>query len=251
MRARIGAHERDEVQEHGARAGGDELERRLPIGDGAREREGHLLPAAAAGLQPHLGELAPVLAHDAQAERRRPSLGTEPQRAVVALSRLDVEPALAYAGRAAPRGEPHAVLSPLEHRGDERRLAALAEGRPVVGEVLPFEALPADLLGVEPVDDRVVDLLEELAVEAFVDLSRDAIGVDQQHGHSGFGGAGRPREKATGQPRGQAGGGQRPKGIGPRAGRQAHGAKSTVTVRRANPRVGFAVQDLTPAVPLE
>ena len=80
------------------------------------------------------------------------------------------------------------MLAPLELRCHQSGLAIFAEGRPVVREVLAFEALAADLLGVQSVDDRVVDLLEKLAVDALVDRPRDAIGIDQQHGDTRVGG---------------------------------------------------------------
>src|SRR5262249_15615585 len=152
-------------------------------------------------------ELASGLTHDPQAQGRRPPLGTEPERAVVRLSRFDVETALADSGRAAPRREPYALFSALERRRDQRRLAARAEGRPVVREVLPFEALAAHLLGVEAVDDRVVDLLEKLAVEPLVDRPRDAIGVDQQDGNSGVGAESPAGGEPAGEAKGQAGDG--------------------------------------------
>ena len=82
------------------------------------------------------------------------------------------------------------MLAPLELRGHQGGLAPLAEGRPVVREVLAFEALAPDLLRVQAVDDRVVDLLEKVTVDALVDRPRDAIGIDQQHGDTRVGGGG-------------------------------------------------------------
>ena len=82
-----------------------------------------------------------------------------------------------------------------------------AEGRPVVREVLAFEALAADLLGVQAVDDRVVDLLEKVAVDALVDRPRDAIGIDQQHGDTRVGGGCSRGDEPAGEQDGQAGDG--------------------------------------------
>ena len=61
---------------------------------------------------------------------------------------------------------------------------------PVVGEVFAFEALAADLFGVEAVDDGVVDVFEELAVDAFVDGAFDAVGIDEEDGYAGISGHG-------------------------------------------------------------
>ena len=96
---------------------------------------------------------------------------------------------------------------------------SVAEGRPVVREVLAFEALAADLLGVQAVDDRVVDLLEKVAVDALVDRPRDAVGIDQQHGDARVGGGcSRGGEPARDQD-GQAGDGYEAEGAGQQAAR--------------------------------
>ena len=99
------------------------------------------------------------------------------------------------------------MLAPLELRCHQSGLAIFAEGRPVVREVLAFEALAPDLLGVEAVDDRVVDLLEKVTVDALVDRPRDAIGIDQQHGDTRVGGGCRRGDEPAGDQDGQAGGG--------------------------------------------
>src|SRR6185503_10165533 len=94
---------------------------------------------------------------------------------------------------------------------------------------LSLEALATNLLGIEAVDDRVVDLLEKVAVEALVDRPRDAIGVDQQHGDPRVGCGGRAGGKPA-EPEGHAGDGYGAKRIGQQAARQ--GAPSLLQPER-------------------
>ena len=110
------------------------------------------------------------------------------------------------------------MLAPLELRCHQSGLAIFAEGRPVVREVLAFEALAADLLGVEAVDDRVVDLLEKVSVDALVDRPRDAIGIDQQHGDTRVGGGCSRGGEPAGEQDGQAGDGYEAEGTEQQAG---------------------------------
>ena len=117
------------------------------------------------------------------------------------------------------------MLAPLELRCHQSGLAIFAEGRPVVREVLAFKALAADLLGVQAVDDRVVDVLEKLAVDALVDRPRDAIGIDQQHGDTRVGGGCRRGGEPAGEQDGQAGDGYEGAGTGQQVARQGHGAR--------------------------
>ena len=73
----------------------------------------------------------------------------------------------------------------LERRLHDARGVRRPEGCPVRLEVLALEAGAADLLGEEPVDDGVIDVFEELAVDLPIDRAKTAVGVDLKDGDAG------------------------------------------------------------------
>ena len=66
----------------------------------------------------------------------------------------------------------------LEPGVDDTHRAGRAKWRPVGLEVAPLEPGAADLFCEETIHDRVVDVLEELAVDLPVDRAQTAVGVD-------------------------------------------------------------------------
>ena len=185
--ARVGPHERDEIDQRTAAAGRDDFHHSFPLGGRRSELEPSLLPTRTRGRQRQLGQHAPGGAGHAKAEAQRPRAGIDPGGAVVGDARLEVNAALPEARRSLVRREAHALLALFEFDRDQLDGAALGKRFPVVLEIPAFEALPADLLGVESVHRGMVDFLEELPVEALVNFPFDPIRVDEQHRHAGFG----------------------------------------------------------------
>ena len=125
---------------------------------------------------------APCEPSDAEGQLRRAGLGLDPDRAVVLVAGVDEDAALADAGAAALGAEAHALLPVLELHLRHFDPAAVGERRPVCREVLAFEPGALDLLGEESVFDRVVDVLQEVAVDPPVDRCDDPVGIDEQDG---------------------------------------------------------------------
>src|SRR5262249_58225541 len=97
-------------------------------------------------------------------------------------------------GAATQRVEAHALGAVLEAEFCEFDLAALRERLPIGFKVIAFESGAADLLGEEAVFDRVIDVLEKLAVDARVDRDRDPVCIDKENrdpGLAAFGGVGK------------------------------------------------------------
>ena len=99
--------------------------------------------------------------------------------------RVDEETPLPDPGAAALDVEAHALLPVLELDVRDLDAAALRERLPVRLEVLALETRAANLFGEQPVLHRMVDVLEEVAVDPLVDRSRDPVRIDQQDGDSG------------------------------------------------------------------
>ena len=99
---------------------------------------------------------------------------------------LKVDAVLPDARRGTTGSQPHARRALLERHLHGPYGAGVAEGGPVGGKVLGLESRAANLLGEQPVDHGVVDVLEKLPIDVAVDGSGLPIGVDQQDGDTGF-----------------------------------------------------------------
>ena len=80
----------------------------------------------------------------------------------------------------------NALLTILEVDPGNLDMALLGDGFPICLEVRPFEAGPADLFGEEAVFDRMVDVLQELAIDTFVDWNRGAVRINHEDGNAGL-----------------------------------------------------------------
>ena len=61
----------------------------------------------------------------------------------------------------------------------------VCERFPIGLEILALEPAALNLFGEQPVDNGMVDMFEEVAVDGLLDVSHHAIGVDQENGHPG------------------------------------------------------------------
>lgn len=82
--------------------------------------------------------------------------------------------------------ETDALLAVLEIDLGDFDMAMLRAGFPICLEVRTFGARAMDLFGKETVFDRVIDVLQELAVDAFVDGYGRAIRINHKNGNAGF-----------------------------------------------------------------
>jgi hypothetical protein len=80
--------------------------------------------------------------------------------------------------------EAHALLPVVELDLCDLDAAAVRERFPVGFEVLALESGTANLFGEQPVDHRVIDVLEEVAVDSLVDRSGGPVRIDEQDGDS-------------------------------------------------------------------
>ena len=87
-------------------------------------------------------------------------------------------------GTAALWAEAHALLSVPEFEVGNFDPAAVRERLPVGLEVLALEPASTNLLGKEAIDNRVIDVFQEVTVDPLVDRTRDAVGIDQQDCYS-------------------------------------------------------------------
>ena len=83
--------------------------------------------------------------------------------------------------------EPHTAAAVVECHLGKFHLAMVGERRPVGLEVIALEARAANLLGEEAIFDRMVNMLQELSIDALADRRGGAVGIDEQYGHLGFG----------------------------------------------------------------
>src|SRR5207342_3525724 len=81
-------------------------------------------------------------------------------------------------------GDPHAFRPTLERGVDDAHRVRRSKRCPVRLEVAALEGGAANLLGEEPIYDRVVDVFEELTVDLWIDRARTAVGVDLENGHA-------------------------------------------------------------------
>jgi len=58
----------------------------------------------------------------------------------------------------------------------------VGKGSPIGFEIVTFESCAANLFGEEAVFDRMVYVLEEVAVDSRVDARFDPVGIDEQDG---------------------------------------------------------------------
>lgn len=183
--AHIGAHQRHEVEERRAASGGANLDCRVAIGARAREHERHFLPRRSARRQWKIRQHASVFRKHAQRQSRHARLDLDPDRSVIGAAGLEKDALLSDSRRLTSGGQPHALRATLERRLHHARRVRRSEGGPVRLEVLALEAGTADLLGEEAVDDGVIDVFEELAVNLPVDSAKVPVGVDLKDGDAG------------------------------------------------------------------
>ena len=100
------------------------------------------------------------------------------------MPRVDKDATLPDPGAAAFDVEAHALLPVLELDVRDLDLAAVRERPPVGLEVLALEPEAANLFGEKPVHHRMVDVLEEVAVDPRVDGSHDPFRIDGKDGDS-------------------------------------------------------------------
>jgi hypothetical protein len=104
----------------------------------------------------------------------------DPERAVILLPRFDEKATLPDPGAATLDVQAHALFPILEIGGCDLHSAAIRERFPVGLEVLAFEPAAANLFGEQPIFHRMVDVLQELAVDPLVNGSRDSFRIDEQ-----------------------------------------------------------------------
>ena len=80
---------------------------------------------------------------------------------------------------------PYALRTSLERRLFDAHGTCWSKCRPVGREVAALETGAADLLGEKTVLDRMVDVLEKLAVDVAIDRAQAAVRVDLQNGNPG------------------------------------------------------------------
>ena len=182
----------------------------MGIGGGDLEFEGDFLPAGGFGGKTEARQDSAGGVFHLQGEFRRALLRIDPEGAVVRPVGLEVDAVLANADGAALGCEADALFALLESDRDQVHGAAVLDGLPVVFEVIGFESLAADLFRIKAVNDGVVDVLEELAVDVFVDLAGGVIRVDEENRHTrrccggGIRGPGDGRDKQRRKERGDA-----------------------------------------------
>ena len=168
----VGAHHRDEVEQQRSTARCRDLHRGLRVPHGTGEGIADLLPARARERERYRRDRVALGAYDAKRQLRGALLAFDPERAVILVTRVDVEAALPDPGAAALDVEAHALLPVLELDVRDLDSAAVRERLPVGLEVLALEPAAANLFGEQPVHHRMVDVLEEVAVDPLVDGNR-------------------------------------------------------------------------------
>ena len=182
--ADVRAHHRDEIEEQCSAARRRDLYRGLRVPHGAGEGKADFLPARAVERERRRCDRLALGAHNAKRQLRGAVLASDPERAVVLVPRIDVQPPLPDPGVATPDVEAHALLSVVEFDVRDLNPAAVRERLPIGLEVFALEPAAANLFCEQTVDHRMVDVLEEMAVDALVDRSRDTVRIGEQDGDS-------------------------------------------------------------------
>ena len=118
---------------------------------------------------------------------RRAVFGLYPQPTVVRHALIEEQASLPNTRVATGETEPHTAAAIVESHLGKFHLAMVGDRRPVGLEVIALEARAANLLGEEAIFDRMVNMLQELPIDALADRRGGAVGIDEQYSHLGFG----------------------------------------------------------------
>lgn len=183
--ANIGTHERDEVDEERAMARGDDLDRSLRIAEIAGERNWKFVPVGSSKRKRKRCNNVAIGTEYSYGERRKTVFSLDPKRAFVFGIGLKKEATLPNTCIASAWAKTDALLAILKVELGDFDMTLLGNGFPIGLEVRTFETCAADLFGKETIFHGVIDVLQELTVDSFVDGNRRAVRIHHEHGNAG------------------------------------------------------------------
>src|ERR1700759_1956556 len=166
--------------------GGGDLDGGLRVAGMVGKGKWKCMPVGSVGCERQQCDGISVGIEDAQGQLRSGVFSLDPKRAFVFGIGLKKDAALPDTCISSINTQTDAFLAILKVEFGNFDLAMLRDRFPIGLEVRAFETCATDLFGEETIFDRVIDVFQELAVDAFVDGYGRSVHIHHEYGNVGF-----------------------------------------------------------------